>query len=410
MRTKHATWQSESDAVVSFPGADKLTAEQALRASIDSHVFASLHELTSQHGGRAVQAVYAVLLRRLPNVHPDRKRIAIDSGHSESSVKRAIALLEKCGLIKVNRQRGKRSDYLITDLRHADHVSRCLTAIRALRNGRTNSGRPTSDPTPKTRRAICDPGSQVTGELRVGPLVNQKEAKKKQKKQQDAGAARSMKKSPITKHRFQTDVLEKWGLSEANYLVMPGHPKAIPELVSAGISASELIELTMRSTQWSPGAGTWARVAYLRDHVQDSVRELEHQAQQRQAKHQATERRAKIAMSRLKAHQSKHQGGLDTETQQSLAKRALKRLNESPEVIEHLRQDPAACEMLANSERQWDEIAQRIDSSSNSQFVALCERLFAQKPGIRRFYENTARDNPLLRAQLIEMLYEEKSE
>jgi len=409
MRPKHAASHSDSDAVVSFPGADKLTAEQALRASIDSHVFASLHELNSLHGGRAVQAIYAVLLRRLPNVHPDRKRIAIDSGHSESSVKRAIALLEKCGLIKVNRQRGKRSSYLITDLRHADHVSRCLAAIRSLRNGRAINGRPTSDPTPQQSRVTYDPGGQVTGELRAGSLVNHKGTNKKQKKQQDADAAGSIKTSPITKHCFHLVALSRWGLSEASYLVKPGHPKAIPELISAGKLASELIEITMRSTEWSPGAGTGARVAYLREHVHKAVQELELRAAQQKAKQEAIKKRARKAISKLKVHQPTRPCDLDATVRQSLIHRGLERLNEPPEVIKLIQQDPSACEMLAQNEQRWDEVVQRIGSSSDVEFTNLCERLFEQKPGIRRFYENTTRDNSLLCAQLTQLLLDEES-
>jgi hypothetical protein len=407
MRPKHDQTQSEFDAVVSFPGSDKLTAEQALRASIDSNVFASLHELASLHGGRAVQAVYTVLLRRLPNVHPDRKRIAIDSGHSESSVKRAIALLEKCGLIRVNRQRGKHSVYHITDLRHAGHVTECLSGIRRLRNGVANNSRLTSDPTPKSSRATSDPCGQVTGELQAGSLVNQKETTKIPKKQQDANAARSMKNTPITKYCSHTVALSRWGLSGASYLVKPGHPKAVPELISAGLSASELIEITMRSTEWSPGAGTGARVAYLREHVHESVRELKRRSAQRQANQEATEKRALKAISHLKSAKGTLPKETDEIDRELLTERALKRLNEPPEVIDCIRQDPSACELLARNERRWDQVAQRIESLSNEDYSALCERLFEQKPGVQRFYEHATRDSPLLRAQLTQLLIDE---
>ena len=407
MRPKHDQSHSELDAVVSFPGADKLTAEQALRASIDSHVFASLHELTSLHGGRAVQAVYAVLLRRLPNVHPDRKRIAIDSGHSESSVKRAIGLLEKCGLIRVNRQRGKHSVYLITDLRHVGHVTECLSGIKRLRNGQANNSRSTSDPTPKSGRATSDPDGQVTGELQAGPLVNQKGTTKIQKKQQYADAARSMKNTPITKHCSHSVALSRWVLSGASYLVKPGHPKAIPELISAGRSASELIEITMRSTEWSPGAGTGARVAYLREHVHESVQELKRRSAQRQANQEAIEKRALKALSHLKSAKGILPKETDEIDHELLTERALKRLNEPPEVIDCIRQDPSACELLARNERRWDQVAQRIESISNEDYSALCERLFEQKPGVQRFYEHATRDSPLLRAQLTQLLIDE---
>jgi len=80
----------------------RLSAEHALRAAIDTQIFSALRELSPLDGGRAVQAVFVSLIRRLPNVIPDRRRISIDSGFSESSVKRAIKLLEECGLLGAN--------------------------------------------------------------------------------------------------------------------------------------------------------------------------------------------------------------------------------------------------------------------------------------------------------------------
>ena len=166
----------------------------------------------------------------------------------------------------------------------------------------------------------------------------------------------------------------------------------------------------MRSNEWSPGAGTGARVAYLREHVHKSVQELEHRAGQRQAKQEANEKRARKAISKLKVHKGIPSNKIDATEKRSLTEKALARLNELPEVIDYIRQDPTACEMLAKNELRWDELAQRIDSLSNEESANLCERLFEQKPGVRRFYENTTRDNPLLRAQLTQLLLDEAPE
>jgi hypothetical protein len=153
--------------ILSFPEAyQRLTAEQALRAAIDTQVFAVLRDLESLDGGRAVQAVYVALLRRIPNVTPDRKRIAVDCGFSESSVKRAIGLLERCKLISVERQKGRGSTYQISDLRASEAATVSLSMIRKLAKeaggNRSMKGRATSEPTNRLCRLSSEPASRVT--------------------------------------------------------------------------------------------------------------------------------------------------------------------------------------------------------------------------------------------------------
>lgn len=257
----------EQATVVKLPGVEfRLTAEQALRAVIDNQVFAALRELEPLDGGRAVQSVYVALIRRLPNVIPDRKRIAIDCGYSESSVKRAIQLLERCRLIVVERKQGLSSVYHLADVRSVEVSSDCVAAIRKLvRSESTHSkevGRVTCDPTSKVARVSSDPTGRVSSDPRVGSLVTHKETNKNQSKQQGVAVADGQ--------NTLKQVLKRWGLMSASYLVERGHPKSIPELTKNPILAARLIDVTMQKVSWSAEAGVGSRVAFLREHVGDA--------------------------------------------------------------------------------------------------------------------------------------------
>lgn len=246
--------------VVPLPGIEhRLTAEFALRAAIDSGVFAALRELESLDGGRAVQVVYVALIRRLPNVIPDRRRIAIDTGVSESSVKRAIGLLESAGLIRVRRERGRSSVYHVSDLRVAEVATSCTKSIRDLvRSPGKRQGRSTSGSTPS-----------VTREPTVGSQVVQKEAKKISSKQQGA-ACEFVGGGECDTER----VLSRWGLTSARYLVTPGDERAIPELSEHPESAARILDITLRKASWSATAGVGAKVSFLRENVRNTAANL----------------------------------------------------------------------------------------------------------------------------------------
>lgn len=343
----------ESPSVVALPGVElRLTAEHALRAAIDNQVFAALHDLERLDGGRAVQAVYIALIRRLPNVIPDRKRLAIDTGFSESSVKRAISLLERVKLVRVERMKGRSSNYVLADIRASDVASACVAEIRKLARGhspaqRERESRATSEPTTAEGRATCEPGSRVRSEPRVGPLVNHKEAKKIQLKQQGAAAVSVLEQT-----------LRRWGLESASYLVTPGHKQSIAELVQ-NPDAAHLIDVTMRSGAWSSGAGVGSKVDYLRRHIGDVSAKLTRQAEKREGE--------------------------------------TRRLSPQEEPL--LRQ---------SEERKAAEVA--LAAMSEGEFSQACERLFAERPGLQRLYPERDRTSLGLRVLLVEALIESASE
>lgn len=335
----------ENASVVALPGVElRLTAEHVLRAAIDNQVFAALHDLERLDGGRAVQAVYIALIRRLPNVIPDRKRLAIDTGFSESSVKRAIGLLERVKLVRVERMKGRSSTYVLADIRASEVASACVAEIRKLARGhspaqRERGSRATSEPTVDEGRVTSEPGSRLRSEPRVGSLVSHKEAKKIQLKQQGAAAVSSIEQT-----------LRRWGLESASYLVTPGHKQSIPELVE-NPEAARLIDVTMRSGAWSSGAGVGSKVDYLRRHVGDAVARFSRQTQKREG---------------------------DVRPQ-------------SPPV----EPTPPRCE-----EREAAEAA--VAAMTDGEFAQACERLFAERPGLRRLFPECDRASLGLRVLLIE--------
>lgn len=330
--------------VLSLPGVElRLTAEHALRAAIDNQVFASLRDLESLDGGRAVQAVYVALIRRLPNVMPDRKRLAIDTGFSESSIKRAISLLERSKLVRVERSRGHSSNYVLADIRASEVASGCVSAIKKLSRGfsprREGDGRTTSEPTECESRVTSEPGSRATSEPRVGSLLTPKEANKIQPKQQYAAAG------------LLERTLKRWGLESASYLAVSGHRQAIPELAQDPEFAARVIDAAMRKGSWSASAGVGSKVAFLREQVPVITEKLNN---------------AKL--------------------NQPLAVR-----RDSPREAAH----PVHDECRAKAESI-------VASMSEADFHAACERLFVERPGLQKLYAIPSRESHGLHALLVQ--------
>lgn len=326
----------------------RLTAEQALRASIDNQVFANLRQLEPLDGGRAVQAVYVALLRRLPNVFPDRKRLAIDTGFSESSVKRAIKLLELCQLVVVERSLGLTSTYHLADIRSVEIASKCVAFMRQMARSKSSrmarEGRVTSDPTFKKSRSTSEPGSEVTCDEAVGPQVTHKEARKIQQKQQGVAAGSSLQ-----------EVLNRWGLISASYLASPKHKHSIPALCENSDLAARLIDATMRRAAWSAGAGVGSKVAFLREHVPEEFSKL-------------------IAPGQLGENRSSR------DTTRSIAE---------------------------SVEDEHERAAQRaVSAMTDEEFTRGCEGLFAKRPSLRKFYDGPDRKSVGLRALLAQTLTE----
>lgn len=338
---RHTEEGREKAGVVALPGIElRLSAEYALRAAIDSHVFSALRDLEALDGGRAVQAVYVVLLRRLPNVLPDRKRIAIDAGVSESSVKRAIKLLEEAQLVTVKRRRGHSSVYHIVDLRSPETANACLHAIRRMSKGplAKGVGRATSEPTEGGGRVTCEPTSRVTRGGEVGPQVVQKDSSKNQGKQQ--GAAAFLKREG----RELASVLGKWGLTSASYLVTPGHTRAIPELVANPVFATQVIEEAMGQVKWSKDAGVGARVSYLRENVN-------------------------AAIVRVRAK-----------------RKTLQRGNASTRNAVMATPENERAEASIEGESEYPVLDTYVSSLDGRELGEWCERLYASQPGLRLIY------------------------
>jgi len=189
-------------------------------AAMDSGVFGALRHLQGHDGGDAVQAVFMALIRRLPNVKPNRKRIAADTGFSVPSVSRAIALLERCGMVRVARSKGLPSIYHLADLRVRDVATQCLAAIQRLvaskpRKPQNEGGRISSDTTQgKGGRITCDTGSRISSDTGVESVVIRKEVKKSQEKQQ-GGSAAAAEPGELAPNEV-TEALVEAGIGEPN--------------------------------------------------------------------------------------------------------------------------------------------------------------------------------------------------
>lgn len=334
--------------ILALPGVNmRLTAEHALRAAIDNQVFASLRDLESLDGGRAVQVVYVALIRRLPNVVPDRKRLAIDTGFSESSVKRAISLLERSKLVRVERSKGHSSTYVLADIRATEVASECVAAIKRLARDfaaeREVEGQATSEPTECGSRVTSEPSRRVSSELRPGPLLTHKEAIKIQPKQQDAAAG------------LLERTLKRWGLESASYLAVSGHPKAIPELAQAPEFAARVIDAAMRKGSWSASAGVGSKVAFLRQQVPELIKNKNKTERNRQGT---------------------------------------------------LRDTSPPNECSAEDDLRWRAAEATVASMSETEFCDACERLFAERPSLRKLYGAPIRERRGLHYLLVQAVVE----
>lgn len=387
--------------VLAMPGVEvRLTAEYALRAAIDSQVFAALRDLESLDGGRAVQSVYIALLRRLPNVLPDRKRLSIDSGFSESSVKRAIKLLEVCRLMRVERKQGKNSTYHMADLRMPHIVSECLASIRrcAKAEQRHTKGRATSEPTTSNGRVISGPAPRVTCGHEVGSQVDQKEAIKNQSKQQRVAADE--------KNSLLRQVLKRWGLSSATYLVTRGHSQAIPVLTEDPLLAARLIDETMKKTSWSQDARVGSRVMFLRENISEAKLSSGNSGGGDEKQRERAFERAKVVAGLLS--DCPVDFDVDATLSMALLERGLKRLGEPDEVSQILREDATLVKRVVAYEILRDSIDRKVSEMTEREFLDACEALFVKRPGIRRFYAEPNREISGLRLSLVQFLLEEE--
>lgn len=375
-----------------------------MRAAIDSGVFAALRELESLDGGRAVQVVYVALMRRLPNVIPDRRRIAIDTGVSESSVKRAIGLLESASLIRVKRAKGRSSVYHLADLRVAEVATSCMKGIRDLVHGtEVRPRRSTSGSTVRGSRVTSGSSPAVTREPTVGSQVVQKEAIKISTKQQGA-ACLNVRRGELETER----VLSRWGLSSARYLITPGDERAIPELAENPDRAASILDATLRTASWSASAGVGAKVAFLRENVSCMVSKLKAAEDKRECKLQHAKQRASKIAAHLATPNGQERRELEGEHFRELLDRGLERLGESDEVLRFLRSDETVRRNVVADELRRDALEREVRGMSEVEFALCCERMFAAQPGLRRIFTGAARESTGLRLRVIEFLSSQK--
>lgn len=391
--------------VVALPGVElRLTAELALRAAIDTHVFSALRDLEPLDGGRAVQSVYVALMRRLPNVIPDRKRIAVDAGFSESSVKRAIRLLEAAKLVDVERIPGRPSLYHLEDLRVSERATAALAAIGKLGHRRSQKqrgreSRATSEPALTWGRVACEPTGRASCEPVVGSEVTPKEAIKNQAKQQ-RGAATNWKLD-----KDLASVLKRWGLESASYLVKPGDERAIAILTENPNRAKRVVQATMEKGAWSARAGVGARVAFLREHVDEVVSELD-RSTERVPVDAARVRAKKVALG-LEALGVSEGKRADGESLDELVERGLVRLGEQAAVCDVLRCDEVARERIAAAELVRADAERRLSAMTVAEVAECRERLFAERPGLRRLYGDSDSQSTAIRLLLLRQLEQE---
>lgn len=391
--------------VLAMPGVDvHLSAEQALRAAIDTQIFSALRELEPLDGGRAVQSVYVALIRRLPNVIPSRERLAIDTGFSESSVKRAIKLLELCKLMTVERAKGRSSAYQLADIRRPEEASRCLSAIRGLvratAKNATPQGRATSEPTVRPSRVTSEPGSRVRGEPEVGSQVAHKGSKKIQFKQQGVAAF----EKPDEEKELD-GVLRHWGLASAKYLVTPGHNRTITALAENPKRAAMLIDRTMRLAPWSATAGVGAKVEFLRANVDATRKCLDAEERARVERQERDRQRATRIAASIAGEIQRSLQSVDPENE--LLLRGLDRLGETREVAEHLAGNKDVRHRIVSMELLREETKREVESMSDDAFQSACENLFEANPGLRRFFVPASRESIGLRLKLIEHRFAE---
>lgn len=413
---QHTAKKVRETTVVQMPGVEmRLSAEHALRAAIDTQIFATLRDLETLEGGRAVQAVYVALMRRLPNVVPDRRRLAIDAGVSETSVKRAISLLEECRLIEVKRRSGFSSVYHLADIRLPEVASMCLASIKKLARSESKKegqGRATCEPTSKATRATCgptseitrvtsDPTPRVTSEPRVGPQVAHKETNKIQTSKQVVVVEKASDRLD--------EVLARWKLTSASYLTRTGDARAIPLLTDCKVKAARLIDMTMKRGSWTERSGVGSRVNFLRDNVESAdaaLRESERVAKSRSGE---MRKRAQELATRLGQGQKMKDPVFSPERDDAFLKRALKGLNEPDGVVEHLKGDRDAIRQLVAEEVLWESVTEEISRMTDGEFVASCEKLFESEPGLRKLFSSPKRESVSLRLKLAQFLKSKKT-
>lgn len=394
--------------VVALPGVEmRLSAEQAIRAAIDTQIFSALRMLEPLDGGRAVQAVYVALIRRLPNVLPDRKRIAIDCGFSESSVKRAIGLLESCGLMEVERIKGRSSIYHLADVRSGDIASECLSKIRKVSRGSCAKGQEVSrfisGPTRNPGRVTCEPSGRAKSEPGVGSEVVQKETSKNQFKQQAAAEVENDGKDSLEM------VLRRWGLTSASYLVTPGHERAIAILTENRARAAKLIDRTMRQGNWTDAAGVGARVAFLRENVGRVAARLDLDARDACVKGKEVARRAARIAENLIRPNAVELDLLTDERFSMLLRRGLERLDEEEAVLRILAESEPVRQSIVAGELEREEFEEEVRRMPAEEFRNCCERLFLVQPGLKRLYAGVGREGRGLMVCLLEFLWKERT-
>jgi hypothetical protein len=232
--------------------------------------------------------------------------------------------------------------------------------------------------------------------------VVQKETSKIQFKQQIAAAGEKSFRNSLEA------VLSRWGLASASYLAAPGHERAIAILAENPMRAAALIDRTMRQGSWTDGAGVGARVAFIRENVGRVAARLEAEANLKGNAHEECRRRAEQIADELIRNSSTVCDRVESERSDSLLRRGLERLDERPQVLKALVENPAVRRSLVASELEREALSHELDAMPDGEFRACCDRLFTAHPGFQRLYGNTSRESKVLRLSLLEFLWKER--
>lgn len=381
----------------------------AVWAVVDSGVFAALRELTGLDGGSAVQTLYVCLARRLPNIRPSHERIASDSGFSVSTVKRAVKLLERSGLIRVHRVKGYCPRYELIDLGNDDRVRDCLSGIRRLAKSKTpsiaNGEKGTKVTTDRTTRVSSDPtplsttglGRQVKSDHDPGSGVSDKEPT--QDSNQDPswlvgqglnvsieGEGNTVVDSPSTGQGIQgaLDALRRHGIHRGEYLLDPNHPRSLQVLTKHPQQAGMLIDQTLKRRAWKADEGVGLKIHYLRQHVDEVWQQLNNRRTEQSAhENRIRERAEELAEQLIHDHAATDRTDtieLSKANRQRLLKRGLATINESPQIIRLVLANSEACDTIIRREWNIDQAYFRLDEMTDEELLNLKAKVLAENP------------------------------
>ena len=423
MRTQPDQKHPLGERVIPFPAstnkAASLTCTEAIRGAIDSGVFAALRDAPY---GPAAQAVYMVLLRRLPNVAPSAKRIADDSGVSLSTVYRVLDMLKQAQLVLTDSRGGKprSARYEVTDLNHRDYARTCLARLRQIttRKAGGQSIRK-ANPRSEANSGECDFRVDAKGagdEIRVGAKPLRSGATGNVAWARTEGTNKIQSKSQAAKPPLVGDDLEslreeiqealrRWGISNPGYLLDPNNEAAIPELVQQPRAAVQLIDRAMNLRQWTPRCGPGLRVKHLQTHICEAVGLLERD-RLADRKHRARlVAQAKTAVDRLpRCENHSTIDEMPPHRLKTLLRKGSDALGIPRDVLSLLIRDDSARTRIVAYELRKELIAAELDTMSHDELEHVKAEVLDGTPRLKPIFISADPRSSTMRSLMIEWL------